>query len=96
MARVDHPRVRRVPPSTDSPAVPADVRAQMRAAAALADDLAAVGRRVAFESTGPGERLRARLLGPGGLDAELALRDVGDPRALVDAGVLSPSGPAAS
>ena len=96
MARVDHPRVRLVPSFHDSPALPADVWAQMGAAADLAEDLAAAGRRVALESPGPGERLRARLLGPGGLVAELALRDVVDPRALADAGVLSPSGPAAS
>ena len=79
----------------DRPTVPSDVWAQMGAAADLADELAAAGRRLHLHGGGAGGRLRARLQGPGGLDAELALRDVVDPRALVDVGVLRPSGPAA-
>lgn len=75
--------------------LPADVWAEMGAAADLADELAAAGRRLHLDPAEPGGRLRARLRGPGGLDAELALRDVLDPQALLGKGVLSPRGPAA-
>jgi hypothetical protein len=75
--------------------VPDEVWAEMGAAADLADGLLAAGRRLHLEAAGPGGRLRARLRGPGGLDAELALRDVLEPAALLDLGVLRPSGPAA-
>ncbi len=85
-----------VPRLADPPPVPADVWAQMGAAADLADELAAAGRRLHLRAAGPGGRLRAHLQGPGGLDAELALRDVVDPGALLGAGVLTRSGPAAS
>jgi len=61
----------------------------MGAAGDLADELAAAGRRLRLLAPGPaGGRLCARLQGPGGLDAELALGLVLDPRALRDAGVL--------